>query len=190
MNTHENADSALKKIFRFIVLVPHRDSRLLLEEYSAVLFRHGTAGARAFPVSAPLALVSRSFNRDELKALAHELRYMSLQTDGRISAGSAALLGCPGGIPFPDFFGPLLDLGSPESMEALKNEKLLYPFSKTLLCAALLGPDAKAPSVPCQPLSFRAASVSNLAIRQLEENPYSYEWRLGPLCWLPAYRRP
>jgi len=181
----------LNTTFRFIVLIPHRDSRGLLENYRQRLFAGGFAGAYAFPVLAPLAQVSRSFSPEELKALAHELRSLTLSNDGKITAGRPGRVVCPpaeGAV----LFGPLLDLPSPETISGLSNEKARFLFPQIVLCAALLGPKEETPDISgLSVISFRAAGIANLAIRPLEGGaaPYSFEWRLGQERWLPAFTR-
>ena len=190
MNTHKKAGKPL----RFIVLIPHRDSCVLLEKYRQRLFSLGFTGAYSFPAAAPLAMVSLSYNFSELKALAHELRCISHSKNGKITAGETARVSCPM-TGTAAFFGPLLDLPPLDTLNGWNNEKLTFIFPRTLLCAAILSADNRDQkeeklSIPdFTSFSFRAAKVSNLAIRPLKASPYSYEWRLGPDCWLPAYKR-
>ena len=188
MNTH-----------KFIVLLPHRDSRLVLDDFRQRFFAAGFNGAYAFPPVAPLARVSQAYNGEELKALAQGLRRLSLLKDRKFTASQ---LSCPqaGIMEGTDFFGPLLDL--PPLDGILVSDKVLFTFPRTVLCAALLGQvdgelltlklisNTKRSFVQApdfQPFSFRAAMVTNLAIRPLKRGaaPYSFEWRLGPGCWLP-----
>ena len=175
MNTH-----------KFIVLLPHRDSRQLLENFRQKLFVAGFNGAYAFPSAAPLARVSQAYNGEELKALAQGLRRLSLLKDGKFTASQLSCF--QAGIEGAAFFGPLLDLSPLDIIQ--NNDKAFFTFPRTLLCAALLSPgdeelQVQAPAF--QPFSFRAAMVSNLAIRPLKRGAasYSFEWRLGPGCWLP-----
>jgi len=77
-------------------------------------------------------------------------------------------------------------------------EKLLALFSPPALCAALASPEEdsafnKSPVFDSAPaLSFRAASLANMAIRPLPggDARYSFEWKIGPPVWLPKYARP
>jgi len=179
-----------EKCLRFIVLIPHRDSQGCVENYRQRLFAEGFFGAYAFPAAAPLALVSRAYKSEELKALAHELRALTLSNDGKITPRQTAQVACPLGEGVT-FFGPQLDLPSPETLSGLRNEKLRFLFPTIVLCAALLGPREEKPRISEMPVpGFRAARIANLAIRPLEGGaaPYSYEWRLGPECWLPGFR--
>jgi hypothetical protein len=178
------------KPYRFIVLIPHRDSQRCLGIYRKSLFAEGFFGAYAFPVAAPLALVSKPFKSEELKVLSHELRAVTLSNNGKLSPSGAVQVVCPL-VEGAAFFGPRLDLPSLETISGLSNEKVNFLFPDIVLCAAILGPNEEKPRVSEIPVtSFRAARIANLAIRPLEGGaaPYSYEWRLGPEGWLPAFR--
>lgn len=192
MDTQEKT----KRAFRYIILIPHRDAGKLLDAYRTRLFSAGFSGAYSFPAAAPLALVSRPFSREELRELAQKLRECTGETDGKILSAGTALVCSPGG-PL-SFFGPVLNISAGEWLfPQTAKEKILHTFSPAVLCAALAGSPAlsspgenpvheEAPS-----LSFRAASLANLAIRPLDsgEKTYSFEWRIGPPVWLPAFRK-
>jgi hypothetical protein len=175
---------------RFIILIPHRDGGRMLEEYRRELFASGLGGAFSFPAAAPLALVSRPFSGEELKALAAGMRELSLRKggDGKFrSAGAGTTASPAGGF---RFFGPLLEPWDP-GLPSLGGGKVLYRFPALCLCAALLGPaDEPAPAAP--DLSFRAAMTANLAIAPLDQGEagYSFAWKTGRPLWLPAYRKP
>ena len=198
LKTHEKIRSG--KTARFLVLLPHRDSRNLLENYRQKLFAFGFAGAYSFPPAAPLALLSRSLDRNELKQIAREIRKITLTRNGKITAGNSDTVHFPAGGPFENaaFFGPVLDLQPPESIPGIDNEKTLYVLPKAVLCAAVTDPanSSAFSNTAClnppdlTPFSFRAAIITNLVIRPLENGaaPFSFEWRLGPECWLPAYK--
>ena len=199
--------SLKQKPLRFIVLIPHRESLRLLENYRQRLFTQGIAGAYAFPSVALLALISREFSIDELKALARDLRDTTLSKNGKISAEKAELLSFPQTSLGKNtaLFGPALDLPSLENISGLNNEKVLIRFPKIILCAAFLGKenepgppggiqnvvDLQRGAVDSPVLSFRSAKVSNLAICPLGAGTaaYSFKWRLGPECWLPSYKK-
>jgi hypothetical protein len=71
-----------KGLFRFAVLIPHRDFVKPLEAWRSALFAAGVDGAWSFPVCVPLASLSRPLNREALKELASSLRALSVK-DGR-----------------------------------------------------------------------------------------------------------
>jgi hypothetical protein len=162
-----------------------------------MLFASGYAGAYAFPVVAPLAQVSKSYKCDELKVLAHELRNMTLLKDGKITSSGTAKALCPkaGMGEGTSFFGPLLDLLPIENISGLNSDKVLFIFPRPILCAAILSNEKNEPlsneKLLFPKVSFRAAMIANLTLRPLGGGvaPYSYEWRLGPSSWLPAYKR-
>ena len=205
-----------KDVRRFIVLVPHRDSLKPLEEYRAKLFAAGFIGAWSFPMTAPLASVSRPFNADELKEPGRNIRDLTKKTDGKIICSGSVnsiyttentelysegteeerrrpLTGARGhgdkkGL---SFFGVPLNLAVEEAIfPQTARDKILGIFSPPVLCAALVDSGEKPPSEEGPSLSFRAASLANLAIRPLESGAagYSFEWKMGPLIWLPKYK--
>jgi hypothetical protein len=174
---------------RLIILIPHRDGGRVLEEYRRELFASGLNGAFSFPAAAPLALVSRPFDQEELKALAAGMRELSLRNggDGKFRAAGAGAESSPaGGL---RFFGPLLEPWDP-GLPSLGGSKVIWRFPALRLCAALLGPgDEAAAAGPA--LSFRAAMIANLSIRPLDqgEEGYSFAWKTGRPVWLPAYKK-
>jgi hypothetical protein len=172
-----------------------------MEEYRRKLFSTGMAGAYSFPAAAPLAEVSRPYSEDELKALARDLREISV-LDGRDGKFHTA---GTGRVPWdhaggPDIFGLRLELTAGErpsgaallaaSLQSLRNAKVALVFPECILCAGLSGSgDRGLPEAPC--FSFRAAKLANLAIRRLEsgEGGYSFEWKIGTPVWLPGYKK-
>ena len=174
----------LKEVSRFIILIPHRDSLKPLEEYRSRLFAAGFPGAYAFPAAAPLAAVSRPFSREELKELARNIRSLTAQANGKIQGERTALVQCG---PF-SFLGVLLDFPVGEALfPQAAREKIIAALSPAL-CAALVSPGEENRALEqAPPLSFRAASVANLAVRPLPcgDRSYSFEWNIGPLAWLP-----
>jgi hypothetical protein len=194
-------------LLRFLVLVPHRDSRRLLEALRPSLFAAGLVGAWSFPAVAPLARLSRPLTARELKVLAASLREASLAEgrDGRIVTGEAAEVPCPGADDGPRFWGPVLNLpvpswpdicapetARPETAKRTLADPAYIPFPAAVLCAALTpGGLPPAPPLPALPvLSFRAAAAANMALVPLAAGVagYSFRWRIGPLFWLPKKR--
>ena len=194
MNTQEPA----KEVSRFIILVPHRDSLKPVEEYRKRLFAAGFAGAYSFPLSAPLAVVSRPFSREELKALARTIRDFTVSTSGTSgtsgtngkiltterreaiqTAARCSWLDLPLSLSMDESFFP----------EATK-EKLVSIFSPPTLRVALVDSGETPPAREEPPvLSFRAAYLANLIIRPLPAGDprYSFEWRIGHPVWLPKH---
>jgi len=184
----------------FIILIPHRDSLKPLEEYRRRLFTAGFCGAYSFPMVAPLARVSRPFSREELKELARNIRKLPPQgsegaksADEKIKSAGTGLAAFPGNL---TFFGPLLDLPLKESLfPQTSKDKILHVLSSPVLCAAIVSSHMNAGGETQIPeeapaLSFRAASLANLAIRPLAagDSDYSFEWRIGPPAWLPKHK--
>jgi hypothetical protein len=182
--------------FRFIILVPGMDTQKLLHEYQDALFAKGFYGALSFPPSAPLAELSQPFNRDELKELAGNIRKLTMAHDGKISSVKCCTNAEFGAL---SFFGPLLDLpADPLAIEDLfpktargKIVRFLFPV---VLCAALVNTGENQLPEEGPALSFRAAEIRNLTIRPLpgakgEAQAYSFEWKMNPPVWLPAYKK-
>jgi hypothetical protein len=207
-----DTQEALKGSFRFIILIPHRDALVSFEEYKRKLFSIGYDGAYSFPLTSPLAAVSRPFNRNELRELAMNIRVVTNEKDGKIlSLGAAVTNYCTTPLHnessrLPSgkftFFGPGLNVSIEENLfPQTAKTKILHIFSPPVLCATLLGSDEKPHSEEMPPLSFRAASLANLAIRPLDYGAnlhrdasrrkfpsatgYSFEWRIGATVWLP-----
>jgi hypothetical protein len=59
---------------KFLVLVPHRDVRVVLHNYREKLIKEGVTGVYCFPLAAPVAELSRSLTDAELKQIAYLLR--------------------------------------------------------------------------------------------------------------------
>ena len=199
-----DTEQGKKEAYRFIVLIPHRDSLRPLEEYRARLFANGFPGAWSFPMAVPLASVSRLFKGDELKGLGRNIRELTKETGGKIHCSGNALIkftmeekrsltgarghGDKKGL---SFFGVPLNLFVEEAIfPQTAKAKIIDILSPPVLCAALLASKEEPPSEEGPALSFRAASIANLVIRPLESGAadYSFEWRIGPLIWLPKHK--
>lgn len=188
----------MKEVSRFVIFIPHRDALKPLEEYRSGLFAAGFPGAYSFPSAAPIALVSRPLDRQELKELAWNIRGLTAKTDGKIqSAGTVpAARKLTGRLPdtSPWLMGIPLELPVEEALfPRSAREKLLDVFSPPALCAALVYPgEENRAAAEGPPLSFRAACLANIAIRPLPGGDlrYSFEWKIGPPLWLPKYPRP
>ena len=204
-----------KEKYRFIVLIPHRDTFKLLEEYRQKLFSLGFAGAHAFPIAAPLAELSRPFSREELKETAGNIRELTMQNDGKIQNKGTFQYSFPG-FSRPQagedmektklmlFFGPRLNLEAGEEIFPVSaRKKILLHFLPPVLppvpdCAPLSDSSKEkinsvdlSASFRAAAISFRAAALANLVISPLgsEKPAFSYEWKIGAAVWLPAYRK-
>jgi hypothetical protein len=149
---------SLKTLQHLLLLVPHRDSRLLLQNWSKALFSAGLDNAWSFPWAAPLALLSRPLSPKELKTAALALREETLArgNDGKIRTGKAAMAAflenavdtsapknaggtAPKNAGGAFVYGPSIDLRFPETAlpESALN-KLSFRFSPLVLGAALV----------------------------------------------------
>jgi len=179
----------------FLVLVPHRDIRLILRNYSAALFKAGFDGAFYFPWVAPLAALSRPFNEDELKHAARVLR--DITVEGKIHAAQAVVADFPTNGNGAVIFGPCLNL-TIQSETLGASTKINSVFSPPVIGACLLPADGgENANIPAPPeLSFRAASVANMYWRPLRNHAgaqpdgvIGYKWKIGKLCWLAAMKK-
>jgi hypothetical protein len=205
-------------LFRFVVLIPHRDCRPFLRDYSRRLFAAGLPGAYSFPPVVPLALVSRPCTPGELVLLAHSLREITMTggRDGRIRTGrplARASIFFPGkkappgagDAGAPELWGLSLELGEASGEEssppgltlppgALPGDLVRGEFPLPVLGAALIGPAAPdrelaAAVPPPPPFFFRAAAVANMVFSPLGGEPgCSWEWKTGNPRWLPSPR--
>jgi len=187
-----------KKTNRFIILIPHRDARKPFDDYRSKLFAAGFPGAYSFPAAAPLAALSRPSSREELGEIARNIRDYTRVTDGKIlSAGTAFAENIFGKF---SFLGLRLDFPLNESFfPQTARKKILHIPVSPVLCAAIADSGSFPPGISrsgenpvlaeAPVLSFRAASLANLAIRPLAggEADYSFEWKIGPPVWLPKY---
>ena len=185
---------------RLLVLVPHRDTRLLLRGWSASLFKTGFCGAYSFPWAAPLAILSGPLNTEELKHCARVLREASMGVNGgKISAGEVTSAAFPADS-FSDIFGengvlfgPCLNLELPPGAFSASAAKKIAGFFSPLVIGACLGqPAVCGGALPPPPqISFRAAALANMSYRSLHMKKDcppacdSHEWKIGKLCWLP-----
>jgi hypothetical protein len=174
----------------FLVLVPHRDIRLVLRKYSFDLLKTGIANACLFPQAAPLAALSVPFTKDELKQCARAIGETVMAAgNGKIFTKETAA------IPFPTndkktfLFGPRLDpLIEQDLLIKTKNfnKKLTYFFSTQVIGCCLM--NAGKNNAVCTPhdLSFRAAAVANMYWKPVNmEGASGCEWKIGELIWLP-----
>ncbi|MDR2943417.1 MAG: hypothetical protein LBV17_12610 [Treponema sp.] len=163
----------------FLVLVPHRDTRLVLRNYSAELFKAGLTGAYTFPGVAPLASLSRPLNKQELKNIAHEFRKSS--RGAKFNAKEAYAMPFPRDKKNSLLFGLRFDFTiQPDLLNGAGN-----PFSAPVIGACLLSGGKKENALPCPPaLSFSAAAVANMSWQSLN-HAIGYKWEIGKLCWLP-----
>ena len=174
---------------RFIILIPHRDTLKPLEQYREKLFATGYYGAFSFPLAAPLFSVSRPFCCEELKELAHNIRLLTMQRDGKILCSGSSITNYHDGE--MSFFGPFLDISiEKEILPKTATGKILSVFSPPVICAALVASGEEPFREERPALSFRAASLTNLAIRPLDSGApgYSFEWRMSPPVWLPKHK--
>jgi len=161
----------------FLVLVPHRDIRLVLRRYSETLFEKGFSGAYLFPWVAPLAEVPEPLTNEELKQLIGEIN----REREKINTQGADVVPFPAAGEGMRLFGPKL-----ACLWRLVHE--VNPFSPTVLGSCLLSENEDISAIPPPPqLSFRAAALATMSWQKIpaENNSIGYEWKIGKLHWLP-----
>ncbi|MDR0513428.1 MAG: hypothetical protein LBG93_10100, partial [Treponema sp.] len=137
-----------REVFRYIILVPHRDSLKPFADYRRRLFAAGFSGAHSFPLAAPLACVSRRFSENELKELSVNIRKLTENSNGKISGGANGIVHCSkSGL---SFFGSRFDVFLQEAYESSLSQpgenivpktaaaKIISVFPTPVLCASLL----------------------------------------------------
>ena len=165
----------------FLALVPHRDTRLVLRNYSASLFSAGFSGAFCFPWAAPLAALSRALDDAELKNCSRVLRE---------ALGSKICAGKGEACAFEDaaLFGPRIEIDNLPGVlkDAAGKATEIFPCPVIGTCL-LPASDAENAALPAPPEpSFRAAAVANLYWKCEDEGEaFSVKWKIGNLRWLP-----
>ncbi len=169
----------------FLTLVPHRDTRLVLRNYSVELFKAGFSGAFDFPWVVPLAVISRPFSSRRLKNFAHTLRQINADKFSSTEAASVVLPPNENGMAL---FGPRLDISAALNSGCGASGEIFLP--QTIIGCCLLNTcEAKNTRLPQPPkLSFRAAAAANMIRQPLAFTSGSvtgYKWKIGELFWLP-----
>jgi hypothetical protein len=139
-----------------------------------------------------LALLEKPFSDEALKRLARALRELVENNGGKFVCTRTGCIDFSGTSASAAVFGPALDMEIPDLFyPPCLAGNILRRFSPLVLGAALLHNKQPPPALSAfPPLSFRAAALANMSCRPLDgngmENPYSLEWKIGALRWLPA----
>jgi hypothetical protein len=176
------------KTEQFLVLVPHRDTRLVLKNYSKTLLNAGFTGAYSFPWAAPIAPLSRPLDPQNLKKIAHAIRKSAI--NGKFNAEEAKTIPFPLGERDALLYGPRLDLSLTPDFSI---NEISHFYTTTVIGACLLQDDKNTNALPCPPkLTFSAAAVANmiwqpvsLSAEDTKSDAFGYKWEIGKLCWLP-----
>jgi hypothetical protein len=169
----------------YLVLVPHRDIRLILKDYSANLFKQGFYGAFHIPWIAPLAAISRPLNTDELKKCAHILKDST--KGNKICASKASVVQFPLNENNFSIYGPELDINLPAEALGEAEKKVSRFFSPPVICSLLFEDKTETAALPPPPhISFRVAAVTNMYLFPLlKKGAVGFSWKIGRLHWLP-----
>jgi len=184
--------ASVKETSIFLVLVPHRDTRLILRKYSDTLFKAGFTGAYHFPWVSPLAAISRPFNTEELKHCARAIREAA---GSKILAHEAAAAAFPSAEDDTLLFGPRLepDITQDALRGSESSSKIISIFSPPVIGSYLLSAgEGEVSALPHPPkLSFRAAAVANMLMSTVRSGGtvIGYKWKIGKLIWLAPVRK-
>ncbi|MDR2808057.1 MAG: hypothetical protein LBB43_03520 [Spirochaetaceae bacterium] len=168
---------------RSVVLIPHRNITPLMHEYRRRLFAAEVRGAWAFPLVAPIVLVTRAYSKSELQKLGQTIRALSCTNsrDGRIYATKTGYCSIDTGI---TLFGPVLEMPI-VALDDFPAGTVARQFPAITLCTALS--DVMSDPPPISPFFFRAASLANMIVSPLDcgVSGFSYQWKIGEQIWLP-----
>ena len=179
-----------KNCIRFIVLIPHRDTRKNAEHYSGELFRAGFSGAYGFPFAAPVFITDKPFSGDELKRTALFLREASTRNgfSGKFTGTRTGTREIAPGL----FLGSL-DVDVP--LENYSPDVRGVPVPGLSLALTVLKQDERdrfirySADFEAGLVSFRAAAVANMVYRYSDtRDSFSCSWETGRSVWLPSYK--
>jgi len=188
----------------FLALIPHRDTRIVLQKYCEILFKAGLADVYPFPCAVPLAAISHQLTDEKLKHIARRLREaISGEGAERCSKGmnkfcvteiSSATLS----INNEDItlLGPKLEFNL-KHVNDIETEEIKSFISPAVIGFCLVPKENEQkilsslklniiPASPLPELSFRAAAISNMFWKPVKLNgEIGYKWKIGKLYWLP-----
>ena len=177
----------------FLVLVPHRDTRLKLQKYSEKLVKSGLKNVYNFPCVAPIAVLSRPLTALELKQIASSLRKfigMNKMITKEVSTAEFPLntekLTITGPLLIPDF--------SHFFTQKNKDQKTFKKLFSPILIGTFLLPENKKQQFEGNPALeesvFGAASITNMHWKTIKtNNVISYKWEIEKLQWLPKAKK-
>ena len=174
----------------FLVLVPHRDTRIELRKHSESLFKNGLSNVYPFPHAAPLASLSKPLNDDELKQIARVLREKSGKEKfypGEISSISILI-----NKKDLSLFGPKLELDATCTL-GMGVDKIKSIFSPSVIGSFMVpentGQQLCVSARESSSLAFRAAAVANMHWKPARINgEFCYKWKIEKLFWLPRLK--
>jgi len=192
----------------FLVLVPHRDSRIILRKYSDKLLTEGISGVYTFPLAAPLAALSEPLSADELKQAARSLRENNGLHKFNLTYFTSAAF--PAGNGEIDLFGPYLNINTHEIVAGSAAKKIIKLFTPVVIGTFLIPKDNKeqarvgtaeplargsysrssrqnsSAEISLSCISFRAAAVANMHWQPGQlNNEKGFKWKIDRLTWLP-----
>ena len=171
----------------YLVLVPHRDLRTVLQKKINSQIESGLKGVYRFPLAAPLARLSKALNADELKQIAKSLRHTIGKNKLRVNETAVT-----------EFNEDMTLFGLRLELPCKWTESILSPcreFFPAVIGTYLLPKNTQEPALLSGfiknddeefSLSFRAAAVANMSWQPVKEkNEIYFKWKIGKLYWLP-----
>jgi len=184
---NNKAQTGLKD--NYLVLVPHRDTRIELKKHSNNLIKEGLTEVYPFPLVAPLASLKKPLESDELKKIAGSLR--KAMGENIFKSSETTTINFPQDTANMTLFGPRLDLDTSSNKWEISSDKIIN-LIKPLLIGTFLIPigvsaSEKLDKSSYSSFSFRAAAVANMYWQPCMINgEISYKWKIGKLFWLPS----
>ena len=182
----------------FLVLVPHRDTRVLVKKYGDTLIGAGLTGVYTFPRVIPLAVLSRPLSDEELKECARSLRQIMgadkfftdeiSSTELRAGAEDMMLFGHSLNLDVTNMDFGEASLKIKSTFSPLVIGTFLLPVRRSQSAQDFDDPITRlnASISPCEKLGFRAAAVANMFWRPFKTcNQKGFKWKIGKLFWLP-----
>jgi len=175
-----------------LVLVPHRDARLPLRNWSETLFTSGFSGAWSFPWVIPLALLKNTLTDDELKTIAYGIRQEIDKNGGKFRTGLPASIALPGeqGNKTISIYGTVLDFTFNSCLFDHVKEKIMAVLQPPVIGAAVYYGSLPDNIPPPPQISFRSAALANMGFYSISGSGNGigsdfFKWCIGKLFWLP-----
>jgi len=176
------------RTYKFLVLVPHRDTRVELQKHCDSAVKAGLDGVYPFPRVIPLASVSQALDDGELKQIA-----LSLRThigNNKIIAEGDAISTFPFNEKELTLCGAGLNIDIPQDIFKNLSKKISFIFPSGIIGCFLKPKDNTKLNIFCNSpqknIEFRAAAAANMDWKEFQnKGEIYYKWKIGKICWLP-----
>jgi hypothetical protein len=176
-----------QKTVRFIVLIPHQDAVMPLNDYKQKLFQAGFIGVYSFPTVMPLIITKKPHTLDELKSMAIFMRKEIDSVSVSKKFTSQITLSC---MKNDNMSGSLGGFSFVIPLDGLSLKKDDTALPRFLLGLTVLKPDEEEKFIsftkenPPPHISFRACALANMIYSIDEQGACS--WEIGHPVWLPS----